>query len=293
MLKSILIIFVMLFGVGINALAAPQPAPTLMLEDEDDSTFYNVTRLKCVSGGVHKLTGKDPSERYLAALALQARNTPMDANAASLDHRLSDRETINRVRYSYLASVVDYVSTYGVCYYNKADKGSYKENKTNMKPLTNFIVSKPEKTDTKVKRENHEAKLNQLTEIIFGQKNYELLDTLFPRTAQEDDEEKEEHIFKNLKPETQKQLAIKGIKEAKSELNTLIGKNDPFFGCVEELEKYQETGGLKSSGKLVTPYALCTSMMTNCGYPAPAYCKKFDDRKDAPAGKQEGHKGGS
>ncbi len=272
MLKSILIIFVMFFGVSINALAenTEQPTPTNWLEDDNNKSFLDETRLKCISVGIKKTTAKEPFNKYLGALALQFRNTPANVNEGSLE---GDRADLVRLRFSYLASIVNYISTYGVCHDDKAysDEDAYKINDKSIAPLKVSISSK-------LKRKS--AKLNELTEIISGEDEYNFLDALFPRTAKVNGEDV---IFKNLSAETQKELAIERTKNARKVLNKTWGKNDPFYGCVDELKNYQEEGGVKASKKIIaTPRALCTSMMSTCGYPDPDFCKKFDDRRDAP-----------
>ena len=91
--------------------------PKKITEDVRDKSFLNQTRLKCVSDGVYKATGLQPSQRYLGLIAFAVREkVELFSGDTHYDMRVDDaQEQQMKIRLPYLNQVMSFVANYGFC----------------------------------------------------------------------------------------------------------------------------------------------------------------------------------
>ncbi len=279
MIKFILLLSVMIFGVSTKVLATGYPKPSLWAEDNlennKDNYFYKKTRLECVRKGIENATGILPSSKYLAAIALKVRTDVKIGNTKEALDALGEENY--DYRFLYLHTIARYVSTYGVCRFDEAGKNGvdgFEHGESKL--VADFLGTNL--SSIKIKNPPEESIVldnDSVTQMIAG-KNYLLIDELF--NSKIDDQPK---IYRLLPDGKRKELAKDGIKFAVNHLGAripFINSENSFRNCVSDMKNYQEGNG-KNSGlknetnnKFISSQNLCSSIMSSCGYNLPDAC---------------------
>ncbi len=278
MLKSILIIFAMFFGVTMNVLADSFPKPTVWAEDyitdvsEPSDYFYKETRLECLRKGIEDVTGIIPSQRYLSAIALKVRND------VKLNKKRELLKTVDKnnsdYRFLYLMTAANYISTFGICSNEKGKNPKIGIN--GFSPGDSKIAAELISSNIPTLKIDGEEITNDTVSQMIAGRDYELFEKLFSNKV---DDKNVKYL--PLSAKQQKEMAEKGINYADNNLTgiaALVKTKTSFSNCIYSMQDYQKNNGVKSeiTNKLVKPQELCNALVTACGYPNPIPCMKYN-----------------
>ena len=288
------IFFTLMLSLNVRA----DDKPDWWMETEDTTsntdskeTFLHETRLLCVAKGYKNATGQQPSDIFLAALAMRAR---VDGKLEDRSIRLTKTDEItykglDDLRKNYLSHVAQHMTLSGACVdsdiSDKIDKLDYYNLTKVIDNPNSLLISEGEdkgKYDGEI--------LDRLAEKTTDW-NYKYLRDLFPLKS-------DGTIFTNLSYEQKMNLLRKSYAKTfkpntgLSDSFKITPTNWKFVNCYNKIEanRNSKSGNILIKGEKgevlreVEPGTICQSIRAACGYKDDAaFCNGIPNAEKLPA----------